>query len=155
MDAFVTSLQSAGFQADAHTLRSVGNPDMGVADDESYMRSIMNPLIEAGQDVLLIVHSFAGFPGCSAISGIDKRGREARGEKGGVLGVIYLAAFVPMDGDSVYKLLRDNWEPWMEVNVCAWSHVHLSQRTVALHTDLDTFRSHLDLTPETGTRKTH
>lgn len=90
---------------------------MVVADDEAYMRSVMNPLIDAGKDVLLIVHSFAGFPGCSAISGIDKRGREAGGQKGGVLGVIYLAAFVPLEGDSVYKLLQNNWEPWMDVNV--------------------------------------
>lgn len=119
LDTFVERLQSAGFPTESHTLRSVGNPDMGVGDDEAHMRAVMKPHFDAGRDVVLVVHSYAGFPGCAAIGGgVDKRSREARGEKGGVLGVIYLAAFMPVEGDTVHKLLQGKWEPWMIEDVC-------------------------------------
>lgn len=123
MSSFVSSLRSIGLPAEAYTLRSVGDASAGVADDVDYMRSIMNPLIDAGNDVVVVSHSYAGFPTTSAISGMDKRGREARGEKGGVLGVIYLASFVPQDGDSLYGVLGNQWPPWIkeDVGVCCSS----------------------------------
>jgi hypothetical protein len=117
LDSFIATLQAAGFPAEAHSLRSLGNPDAVVDDDEAYMRSVIDPHITAGKDVVVVVHSFAGFGGSSAISGIDKRGREARGEQGGVLGIIYLTAFVPLEGDSLYGLVQCRWPSWMQVNV--------------------------------------
>ncbi|KJK73937.1 hypothetical protein H634G_10761 [Metarhizium anisopliae BRIP 53293] len=114
MSSFVSSLRSIGLPAEAYTLRSVGDASAGVADDVDYMRSIMNPLIDAGNDVVVVSHSYAGFPTTSAISGMAKRGREARGEKGGVLGVIYLASFVPQDDDSLYGVLGNQWPPWIK-----------------------------------------
>ncbi|EFY95148.1 hydroxynitrile lyase domain protein [Metarhizium robertsii] len=114
MSSFVSSLRSIGLPAEAYTLRSVGDASAGVADDVDYMRSIMNPLIDAGNDVVVVSHSYAGFPTTSAISGMDKRGREARGEKGGVLGVIYLASFVPQDDDTLYGVLGNQWPPWIK-----------------------------------------
>ncbi|KAH0602160.1 hypothetical protein MHUMG1_01039 [Metarhizium humberi] len=114
MSSFVSSLSFIGLPAEAYTLRSVGDASVGVAEDVDYMRSIMNPLIDAGNDVVVVSHSYAGFPTTSAISGMDKRGREARGEKGGVLGVIYLASFVPQDDDTLYGVLDNQWPPWIK-----------------------------------------
>ena len=77
------------------------------------MRSAMAPHIDAGNDVLLVVHSHAGFPGAAALSAQSKRDREARGVKGGIVGVVFLAAFIPLAGDTLHTLLQNKWEPWM------------------------------------------
>ncbi|KAG8423084.1 hypothetical protein J3458_000004 [Metarhizium acridum] len=114
MSSFVSSLDSIGLPTAAYTLQSVGNASTGVSDDADYMRSIMNSLINAGKDVVLVSHSYAGFPTTWAISGMDKRGREARGEKGGVLGVIYLSSFVPKEDETLYGLLGNQWFPWIK-----------------------------------------
>lgn len=121
MAALVDSLQRMGFAAEAHTLRSVGNPAAGVADDAAHMLAVMRPLLDAGKDVVLVAHSYAGFPATSAISGLDKRSRRAKNgsqtASGGVLGIIFLAAFVPVQGDSIYGLIGETWLPWQTPQV--------------------------------------
>ena len=96
---------------------SVGDREIGVADDTAFFVSVMKPHIDAGKDVILIVHSYAGFPGTVSIHGLDKRAREARSEAGGVLGIVYLAAFVPFENETVYELLSRKWLWWMTDNV--------------------------------------
>lgn len=121
MNSFIKSLKAAGFEAEAHGLTTPGHPENGVTDDEKMMRDAFVPHIEAGNDVVLLVHSYAGFPGCGAVSGYDKKGREARGEKGGLLGVVYIAAFVPQEADStVSAMLGGGWAPWHVPRVSAF-----------------------------------
>lgn len=117
LEPFTSRLTAAGYPNEAYTLPSVDSPDVGVADDAAFFVSVMKPHVEAGKDVILIVHSYAGFPGTVSIEGLDKRGREARGEAGGVLGIVYLAAFVPLEDETVYSLLNQQWLWWMTVNV--------------------------------------
>ena len=117
LEPFTSRLTAAGYPNEAYTLPSVGNREMGVADDTAFFVSVMKPHIDTGKDVILIVHSYAGFPGTVSIHGLDKRAREARGEVGGVLGIVYLAAFVPVENDTVYDLLSQKWVYWMVENV--------------------------------------
>ncbi|CAG9974910.1 unnamed protein product [Clonostachys byssicola] len=116
LDPFIETLQAAGFPAEGVTLRSVGDADADISDDEALLRSRIESRIHAGEDVIVIAHSYAGLPMSAAIDGLSKRNRASRGEKGGVLGVVYLAAFVPFDGESVFGLLGNPlW--WMEDDV--------------------------------------
>lgn len=117
LEPFTSRLSAAGYPNEAYTLPSVGDREIGVADDTAFFVSVMKPHIDAGKDVILIVHSYAGFPGTVSIHGLDKRAREARGEAGGVLGIVYLAAFVPFENETVYELLSRNWLWWMTDNV--------------------------------------
>ncbi|CAI6088524.1 unnamed protein product [Clonostachys chloroleuca] len=137
MNSFIKSLKAAGFEAEAHGLTTPGHPENGVTDDEKMMRDAFVPHIEAGKDVVLLVHSYAGFPGCGAVSGYDKKGREARGEKGGLLGVVYIAAFVPQEADStVSAMLGGGWAPW---------HVpRLEEGIVGTQNEVETFYSDCD-----------
>ncbi|KAJ2983311.1 hypothetical protein NQ176_g774 [Zarea fungicola] len=96
---FVEELKARGYPAEAHTLRSVGNAAATVADDVLHIRSILLSHIEQGKDVILIVHSFAGYGGSEAIEGLHKRTRAAKGEVGGLVGGIWLAAFMPPQPD--------------------------------------------------------
>ncbi|KAK7415437.1 hypothetical protein QQX98_005888 [Neonectria punicea] len=125
---FTSSLQAAGFPAKGITLLSVGHADISVADDETFIRSNIEPYIQAGKDVILIVHSYAGFPATAAISGLDSKGRRARGESGGVLGITYLASFVPLEGESVFSLLGNSLLWWMKDNVSSGLYASCPRR---------------------------
>jgi len=117
VDPFCESLKKAGFPSKSITLRSVGNADISVSDDVAHIKSVIEPLVQGGEDVILIVHSYAGFPGTGAIAGLDKKGIKARGEKGGVLGIVFLASFVPLEGETLMSLLGGSLLWWMTDNV--------------------------------------
>lgn len=119
MELFIGKLQDAGFPAEAYGLRTVDNRDAVVDDDTEYMISVMTPHLDENKDVIFIIHSFAGFPGSAAISNLSRESRVVRGEKGGILGVVYLSTFVPpSNGVSAFDMLGRTWSPWHEVNVC-------------------------------------
>lgn len=111
MDTFLKHLRAAGFPAEAHALKTVGNASAGIDDDVVYMKSVLQPHFDAGKDVVFIPHSFAGFPTTVAISGLEKHSREANGQKGGILGVIYMAAFIPTVDETLYQAIH-GWQSW-------------------------------------------
>ena len=78
------------------TLQSVGSECAHEADvkaDVAYLREqILQPLLKAGREVLLLMHSFGGVPGSAAAAGLSKRERQATGQSGGIVGLVYLAA---------------------------------------------------------------
>src|SRR5262245_16102923 len=81
---FIKSLEAAGFSAETTTNRSLGNAGITVQDDVTHVQSLITPHIEEGKDVVVVAHSYGGIVGAGVIAGLDKRGREARGLKGGV-----------------------------------------------------------------------
>ena len=83
---------------------------------------ILRPLIEQGKDVVLYLHSYAGFPGSSAIAGFSKAERSAAGLQGGIIGLIFQSAFVPKVGDTLLQMIGGNYGPWQDPHV---SHSYL------------------------------
>ena len=68
-------------------------------------------------DVLLVLHSYGGIPGCGAIEGLDKSTRKSMGGRGGIIGCVFIAAIMPLKGQSVSDVLKD-WEfPYMTMEV--------------------------------------
>lgn len=64
-----------------------------------------------GNDVLVIMHSYGGFPGGAACEGLLKTERVKRGQKGGVVGVVYVSAFA-LDVNVSIADLGDRVGPW-------------------------------------------
>ncbi|OJJ43591.1 hypothetical protein ASPZODRAFT_136041 [Penicilliopsis zonata CBS 506.65] len=90
-------LQSQGYTVETAVLPSTGtvspgNPTMG--DDILSIRTHIERLVVAGEDVLLVLHSAGGFLGSEAMQGLDRKTRHAAGETGGVVGIVFLAAAV-------------------------------------------------------------
>ncbi|KAI0482285.1 Alpha/beta hydrolase fold-1 [Xylariaceae sp. FL0804] len=109
LDAMARALEDLGFSVETYTLPSVGKPSGSIEDDIAYFRSVLTRHLDAGREVILVVHSYAGVPGGASIAGLDQRGRGARGEKGGVLGIIYQTAFVrPTPGVPLLWWMKPN-----------------------------------------------
>lgn len=61
---------------------------------------------------MLYLHSYAGFPGSTAIAGVSKVERRAAGLQGGIIGLIFQSAFVPKVGNTLLKMIGGNYAPW-------------------------------------------
>ncbi|KAL7937858.1 hypothetical protein V8C35DRAFT_290112 [Trichoderma chlorosporum] len=116
MNLFIKSLESIGFSAEAITNRSAGNAGITVQDDVAHARAILVPQIDEGKDIVVVAHSFGGVVGAGAIAGLDKRGREARGLKGGIVGMICLAALMTTPEQSLFEMRGGQWSTWVDTD---------------------------------------
>ena len=112
-------LQKAGFNTRTIGLATVNHPKLTIKDDVALMlAALLNPLIvEQGKDVVLYLHSYAGFPGSAAIQGLSKQARMAKGQSGGIIGLIYQSAFIPLEGDTLLKMIGGSYAPWQDPQV--------------------------------------
>ncbi|RMZ79010.1 hypothetical protein DV737_g3647, partial [Chaetothyriales sp. CBS 132003] len=74
-------------------------------DDAAAIASKITSLADdEGKDVVLVMSSYGGFPGTEAAYGLSKATRAKNGLKGGIIALVYLAAFLPTVGDSTKGL---------------------------------------------------
>ncbi|KAK7921648.1 hypothetical protein PG985_009670 [Apiospora marii] len=108
--------------ATAHVeLATVGAADparTGLAEDVAAIRAGLEARIlgDAGEEVVVVAHSYGGIPTAGAVRGLGVAERAREGKKGGVLMVLHLGAFAVPVGTS----LRDNlpgkaYPPWWNV----------------------------------------
>lgn len=70
--------------------------------DVAFIREkLLLPIFEAGNDVLLVMHSYSGIPGSVAAKGWSKSERRSRGQPGGIVGLVYIASLLLHEGDTV------------------------------------------------------
>lgn len=83
-------------------LPSVGvNP--GVPDfsaDVDAIRKTVQSVLDKGTDVVVLMHSYGGLPGSAALKGLGKVAGD-KGEKAGVVRVIYVCSFVLGEGGKM------------------------------------------------------
>lgn len=80
--------------------------------DIAAVRSVVEKAADAGQDVFVVSHSWSGLPVNSALDGLAKYEREASGKKGGVVRIIFIAAFIPALGESLIGAFGGVPPPW-------------------------------------------
>lgn len=124
-DRLIAQLDSAGYTSVAPALPSSGSnpptPDWSL--DIEIIRDTVSDLIQE-QDVVVVTHSFSGMTGGTAMEGLDKGASLARGLKGGVVRMVYIAAFLVPEGfQHSPRGTRDNMVPEMktDLEVCQLS----------------------------------
>lgn len=124
---FLTYLHKAGFPAVVAHLPSLDAKDPSSADcqkDAIAVRQQMLPLIDAGQSVVIVCHSYGGIPGGGAAHNLSKSFREKQGKQGGVIGLIYMTSFVVPRDHSLLNYLGGQHPPYLLRNeVCQLSCV--------------------------------
>jgi pimeloyl-ACP methyl ester carboxylesterase len=73
---------------------------------------------DAGNDVVLVMHSYGGIPGSAAAKGLSKEDREKEGKKGGIIGLVYISSFAIEEGQSLISAAGGELSPWCIVEVC-------------------------------------
>jgi pimeloyl-ACP methyl ester carboxylesterase len=120
-------LESHGYNAvGARLVSNRQTPPYGqtLSEDAAAVSSRILTECDAGNDIVVVMHSYGGVVGSSAVKGLTKKDREAQGLKGGVVGLIYIAAFVFEEGTKMWDLLEPFADkvtgvPWCPVvDVC-------------------------------------
>jgi len=121
-NALIELLEDAHYDVVTDRLPSVGSNrprEQSVAKDAAHIKNaLLKPLLDSGKDILLLLHSYGGCPGADAAKGLSKSERTAAGKKGGIIGLIFMCAFVANEGDSLKsKLPGQQYDPWVIQNV--------------------------------------
>ncbi|KAJ6084272.1 hypothetical protein N7486_011072 [Penicillium sp. IBT 16267x] len=107
---YVNALQKQGFQVHCPLLPTSSNarpPTAFLREAVACVKEIVNTLIEDGRRVLMIMHSYGGVVGSSAVEGLSFSERKASGKPGGVIHLLYLCAFILPLGYSMWNIVQE------------------------------------------------
>lgn len=112
-----TALTQANFDVTVASLPSLNAKDPFTADCKIDADAVRNQLLsqvdEAGHDVVLLAHSYGGIPAGGAARGLGKTTRAKDGKKGGVVGMVYMCAFVVPEGQTMIEFLGGQHPPFL------------------------------------------
>ena len=106
-ELLTSRLQKAAHQVHALDLPSNGNPPNLSSDwqpDVQLISSTVQKYADDGEDIVIVAHSAGGATSTEATKGLSKVDRQARGQAGGVVRLVLIAAFVPDVGPTVVTL---------------------------------------------------
>ena len=93
-------LTSRGYSSVTVDLPSVGAKPAkyDFTEDVQAIRESATKLVEAGEETIVVLHSYAGLPGGNALKGLGKLEREKQGLKGGVIRLVYIMSWIVPEG---------------------------------------------------------
>lgn len=108
--SYADALQMQGFKVYCPHLRTcsgVSPPTASLADDVAYVRNVVESVVEAGERVLMIMHSYGGVVGTGAVEGLSLSERKAAGLPGGIIHLLYLCAYILAPGSTIWGIVQD------------------------------------------------
>ncbi|KAJ5609030.1 hypothetical protein N7528_009597 [Penicillium herquei] len=117
LDSTRSHLSKLGYSSEcpAHPSTGAEPPSKSLSDDVNSLREALIKLADEGRDLIVVAHSYGGVVTSCAVDGLSKQLREKEGRAGGVINVVYLAAFALDQGQSLLGMLGGNFLPWMKV----------------------------------------
>jgi hypothetical protein len=106
----VSSLKDLGYTVEIPALATSGweetVTEKTLDDDVDIIRRSMMPHLEAGEEIVMVCHSFGGIPGTDSVVGESVQERKAKGLEGGIKAVVFIAAFAsPQGGLSLFDIV--------------------------------------------------
>ena len=74
-------------------------------EDAEEINKIINRLADEGKDVILVCNSYGGIPSTEGTKGTSRAERMSCGRSGGLIGIVYLSAFVARIGQCVRDIM--------------------------------------------------
>jgi alpha-beta hydrolase superfamily lysophospholipase len=116
-EALVKEMESRGYSSHAFDYPTIGANTEHVTQQDEYqaIQKVINIYAEQDKYVVLVGHSYGGWPASRAVKGWDKESRTKTAEKGGVKELVFISGFcVPDNADmKMYSFLP----PWIDVRV--------------------------------------
>ncbi|CEJ62157.1 hypothetical protein PMG11_10665 [Penicillium brasilianum] len=138
-DGIRALLSKRGYDSEAIALPSVGAAEptkSGLHADIAHTNVVLRALAEQGRQIVVVTHSYGGMVGSGAVEGLGYAQRSNAGQAGGVIMVVWLAAFVTPKGKSVIDMLGGNWLPWMLLNDPDDGYCRSSQQETVFYHDM-------------------
>ena len=104
-------LDAAGYNSVGVTLPSVGAeaPLKDFEPDVEAVRTALSKVLDSGDDVVLVMHSYGSIPACEATKGMSGKGKIRR--------LVFCCAFVLPEGSSLLDALGGQPGTWIIVDV--------------------------------------
>jgi hypothetical protein len=113
----IKEMSALGFESSAVAFPTCGENTENVKqwEEVTAIQKAATAHLDAGHDVVLVLHSYGGWPGSRAVKGLDKESRTKAGKATGIVEVVFLAAFLLPDNAPManYSYLP----PWLTVEV--------------------------------------
>ena len=107
-DSIRSQLSQFSYPTRAVQLPSSGNAVSSHLEDTAVVRNALEPLIVSdGKPVILVMHSYGGIAGTNAVSGLEMAARVKKGEKGGIVHCLFIAAFLVPKGLSLIGMFPE------------------------------------------------
>ena len=114
-------LESHAFQTRLVTLPSTGStsPLTSNEPDVLAVRQVLEELTDLGEEIIIVAHSYGGIPACEAIKGLGCGERGKMGKTGGVVSLVFIAAWLLREGEKPPDIIgRYAMEaPWVRFEV--------------------------------------
>ncbi|KAK8009233.1 hypothetical protein PG991_011784 [Apiospora marii] len=91
------------------------------AADIAHLRdNVLLPILDRQQrDIVLLAHSYGGVVGGAACKGLDKQTRAKQGHKTSIVGLVWVAAMINLEGESLLESVGGAYPPFIKLNtVC-------------------------------------
>jgi len=109
-------LSKRGFKSSCPILPSCSpsrHAGLGLSADSTRIRIEIEDLLDNEHEVIVVAHSFGGIIASQAIQpGHSYKTRAIRGEKGGLIQILFLTALLPLPGQSFLELAVGAFPPW-------------------------------------------
>ena len=114
----IKEMTAHGYESTAVALPTCGDNTENVKqwDEVTAIQDVVSSFLDdKNQDVVLVLHSYGGWPGSRAVKDLDKEARQKNGKSTGIVEIVFLAAFLLPDNAPVaqYSYLP----PWLTVEV--------------------------------------
>ncbi|KAM0274932.1 hypothetical protein ACHAQH_007741 [Verticillium albo-atrum] len=116
-----TALKESGYRVITPANVTAGSEETIIGktplDDVKVIQASIKPLLGAGDEIITVCHSYGGVPGTATVEGNTVEERAARGLKGGIKAVIYVAAFaLPQRGLSLLDAVGGTFPDHFDVH---------------------------------------
>jgi pimeloyl-ACP methyl ester carboxylesterase len=78
--------------------------------------NVLLPLLEGGNDVVIIAHSYGGIVAGGAAKGLDRDARKAQGHDTAVLGLVYVAGNISLENESLLQSIGGELPAFVKVD---------------------------------------
>lgn len=118
-DTVIAKLSAHGYNSTALPLQAViQKPAVkDLQPDIDALRSTVLKEADAGNDVMVVGHSWSSLVVCGGLEGLSKEERKKKGEKGGVVRLAFLTGFIPAENVSLIQAFGGIPPAWYEVKV--------------------------------------
>ena len=101
-------LKKLSYPTEVVPLKSSGTAVTTHLEDTAIIREALKSLIVSeGKAVILVMHSYGGVAGTNAVHGLEAAARQEKGEKGGIIHCLFIAAFLVPKGNSLIGMFPD------------------------------------------------
>ncbi|KAI0184663.1 Alpha/beta hydrolase fold-1 [Xylaria flabelliformis] len=116
-DSVRSILSARGFETEASSLATIGSadPSGGLHVDAAKIRSALTGLVNEGKEVVLVAHSYGGIVASNSVDGLGIKQRATSGVKGGIIMILYLAAFAIPVGTNLLMNFGGSYAAWWNI----------------------------------------